>query len=455
MVDDKMIGGRHYDLDAGASDEINFTFIPDSVGKHEISICTRREDQEKKVYYTPFVSDSIEVAPASAYNLAINGMVENAHQHSNGDVITESDVHFKVTIKNNGDNTYSNKVRAVIFMDGHDSYFYSLTESSKVIELPAGQTTDVTFDFKNLDDERYRIAIYTTSEGQSTLSYKGSIFTIDTGYYLVGTLNSWSTTDKSYPFTKLSDNKTYEITFPANDGDIFMKVAPASAYNYTDGEFWSNLLGAPEDQWTGLIGDMKWNSGAWLLPTSLNAATYTVQIVPSEMTYKITYVEKEKPFEPEAPYYYVGENTSWMFDATQVFTDNQDGTYSYTFKPIYKESGFTWFKVAPANAITSDNNIIWSCLFHPEGDGTALSGNMVISDGDPSWTRTTADNAESYTITINPKLKTYSLQIKEVVGIQLVNADKTSTPAYNINGQKVNTSYKGLIIQNGKKVVRK
>jgi hypothetical protein len=200
---------------------------------------------------------------------------------------------------------------------------------------------------------------------------------------------------------------------------------------------------------------MKWNGGAWLLPTSLNAETYTIQIVPSEMTYKITYVEKEKPFEPEAPYYYVGDNTNWMYDATQVFTDNQDGTYSYTFKPVYHEDGTTWFKVAPANAIASDNSIMWPNLFRPESDGTALSGNMVISDGDPSWKRTNADNAESYTITINPTLKTYSLQIKEVDGIQLVNAEKTFTPAYNINGQKVSDGYKGLIIRNGRKVIVK
>ena len=456
MVDGKMIGGRHYDLDSGASDEINFTIMPDLAGKHEISVCTRSFNYETiAVDYSPFVSDSIEVAPASTYHLAINGIVENAHKHSNGDVVTESGVHFKATIKNNGTNTYSNKVRAVIFMDGHDGYFYSVTESSKVIELPAGQTTEVAFDFKNLDDERYRIIIYTTSKGQSTQSYRGSIFTIDTGYYLVGELNNWSSTDKSYPFTKLSDDKTYEITIPAIDRDIFMKVAPASAYNYTDGEFWSNLLGAPEDRWTPLTGNMKWNGGAWLLPTSLNAETYTIQIVPSEMTYMITYVEKEKPFEPEAPYYYVGDNTSWMFDATQVFTDNQDGTYSYTFKPVYHEDGTTWFKVAPANAIASDNSIMWPCLFHPESDGTALSGNMVISDGDPSWKRTNADNAESYTITINPTLKTYSLQIKEVDGIQLVNAEKTFTPAYNINGQKVSDGYKGLIIRNGRKVIVK
>jgi hypothetical protein len=80
---------------------------------------------------------------------------------------------------------------------------------------------------------------------------------------------------------------------------------------------------------------------------------------------------------------------------------------------------------------------------------------MVISDGDPAWKRTTADNAESYTITIKPMLKTYSLQIKEVDGIQLVNAEKTFTPAYNINGQKVSDGYKGLIIRNGRKVIVK
>ena len=34
------------------------------------------------------------------------------------------------------------------------------------------------------------------------------------------------------------------------------------------------------------------NSGAWLLPVSLEAESYTMRIVPSEMTYAITYTEK-------------------------------------------------------------------------------------------------------------------------------------------------------------------
>jgi hypothetical protein len=113
------------------------------------------------------------------------------------------------------------------------------------------------------------------------------------GYYLVSDMNSWSTTDQSYPFTKLADGKTWEITFDAPAKDSWMKVAPASAYNRQDDDFWANLLSAPQDSWTEPEGSMVINGGAWLIqPDSVNAETYTMRIVPSEMTYTITYTEK-------------------------------------------------------------------------------------------------------------------------------------------------------------------
>lgn len=62
---------------------------------------------------------------------------------------------------------------------------------------------------------------------------------VETGYYLIGDHNNWDTSDKSYAFTKLEDDKTWEITIPS-EGVYCFKIAPASVYDNQD-NFWANL----------------------------------------------------------------------------------------------------------------------------------------------------------------------------------------------------------------------
>lgn len=123
------------------------------------------------------------------------------------------------------------------------------------------------------------VALINKMNGQALLG--------ETAFYLIGDHNSWDMTDKTYAFTKLADGKTWEITIPSEGAGCF-KVAPGSAYNHQDGTFWSYLLCAEYDQYTGLHGIMQQGDimAAWLLNTE-GATSYTIRIVPSEMTYQI------------------------------------------------------------------------------------------------------------------------------------------------------------------------
>ena len=103
------------------------------------------------------------------------------------------------------------------------------------------------------------------------------------GYYLIGDHNGWDTTDKTYAFTKLNDGKTWEITLSSGNMGCF-KIVPASAFDNQD-NFWSNLLCAETDRSTDSEGIMvKGDRGAWLLE---GANSFTIRIVPSEMTFQI------------------------------------------------------------------------------------------------------------------------------------------------------------------------
>ena len=116
----------------------------------------------------------------------------------------------------------------------------------------------------------------------------------ENAYYLVGWLNGWSTTDKSYPLTLSSDEKSWAITVPANGDDGWFKIAPASAYS--SDHFWHYLLNAPYDGCRELSGEMVYGEGgAWRLPNSDGITHYTITIVPSTLQFTITPVSGETP----------------------------------------------------------------------------------------------------------------------------------------------------------------
>lgn len=424
QVDGNLTCGRHFDIDAGATEKIDFSFIPDSEGPKTITLCTRSWNNNSNSYdYNAFITGSVTVDAAVAANLSMYPTTKNAVQEGRNMVVKQNYVVVNVQVTNNGSSDYDNDVIVKLYKLISETKGSLADKVSKTIQLAAGASTDVDLQIDGLEDgATYYYYVFYKSVGKEVQGYQYSpMFTVslesgeepqeETAYYLVSELNGWSTTDQSYAFTKLDDGKTWEITFPANGADLYMKVAPGSAYDNQE-TFWDNLLCASVDQCTDLTGTMvKGNAGAWKLPASYNAKDYTMRIVPSEMTYEITFTQQDVPFVPEAPYYYIGTGTNWVYDATQVFVAQNDGTHQITVPAVYGDDGNMWFKIAPANAIAANGDITWSHLFSTDDENyTKLSGTMSIGDGQ-AWMRPQVDGAESYTITINPETKAIAIQL--------------------------------------------
>ena len=411
---DNLVGGRHFDIDPGATETIDFTFTPKTAGANDIYICTR-EYYSGSYDYTPFITGSVTIDAASEATLTMTPKTKNAVREDNQWVVKESKAIVSIDVTNTGSTDYDNDVIVKLYKLTNGNQGSPAGTFKKGIQLAAGASTTAEVELTGLEDgATYFYYVYYMSAGEEVQGYQYSpIFVVkiegeeppqeETAYYLVSDLNEWSTTDKSYAFTKLDDGKTWEITFPGSTSDIYLKVAPGSAYDNQE-TFWNNLLCADSDGSTALQGTMVMGgTGAWKLAASNDAENYTMRIVPSELTYEITFTKKE--FVPQPPYYYIGTVTNWVYDATKEFTDKGDGTYSITVPAVYGDDDKTWFKVAPANAIASDGTITWAHLYSTDSEGsTQLSGTMTIGDGE-AWARPKTDNAESYTITITPETK--------------------------------------------------
>ena len=411
---DNLVGGRHFDIDPGATETIDFTFTPKTAGANDIYICTR-EYYSGSYEYTPFITGSVTIDAASEATLTMTPKTKNAVREDDQWVVKESKAIVSIDVTNTGSTDYDNDVIVKLYKLYNGNQGSPAGTFRKAIQLAAGASTTAEVELTGLEDgATYFYYVYYMSAGEEVQGYQYSpMFVVkiegeeppqeETAYYLVSDLNEWSTTDKSYAFTKLDDGKTWEITFPGSTSDIYLKVAPGSAYDNQE-TFWNNLLCADSDGSTALQGTMVMGgTGAWKLAASNDAENYTMRIVPSELTYEITFTKKE--FVPQPPYYYIGTVTNWVYDATKEFTDKGDGTYSITVPAVYGDDDKTWFKVAPANAIANDGTITWAHLYSTDSEGsTQLSGTMTIGDGE-AWARPKTDNAESYTITITPETK--------------------------------------------------
>ena len=428
LVDGNLACGRHFDIDAGATEKIDFSFIPDSEGPKAVTLCTRSWNNNSNSYdYNAFITGSVTVEGATPSYLTMYPTLKNAEDRGYDRwLLKEDKMVVNINVTNTGSTEYNNVVAVDLFKLYDETHGSHVNTYFKDLQLTAGATTDVEMPIEGMEDGvKYFFYVYYVSAGEWVQGYQYSpIVTVqlegadpdpqpqeETAYYLVSGLNEWSTTDQSYAFTKLDDGKTWEITFPANGADLYMKVAPGSAYDNQE-TFWDNLLCASVDQCTDLTGTMvKGNAGAWKLLASNNAKDYTMRIVPSEMTYEITFTQQDVPFVPEAPYYYIGTGTNWVYDATQVFVAQNDGTHQITVPAVYGDDGNMWFKIAPANAIAANGDITWSHLFSTDDENyTKLSGTMSIGDGQ-AWMRPQSDGAESYTITINPETKAIAIQL--------------------------------------------
>jgi len=62
LIDDRLAGGRHLDLDAGATATLTFSFVPLSEGIRRVSLCLQASDKS----YTPIAATTVTVAEASA-----------------------------------------------------------------------------------------------------------------------------------------------------------------------------------------------------------------------------------------------------------------------------------------------------------------------------------------------------------------------------------------------------
>ena len=160
---------------------------------------------------------------------------------------------------------------------------------------------------------------------------------------------------------------------------------------------------------------------------------------------------------------FTGASTDTNGDYTLAFKTSTEGIKANTPVFIYGVSNtsftFNGVKVAPSKSLTVNNNdVVFTGFYTPT---TATAGSFFISSDNKFYkaigTETIKATRAVFTLPSSSSAKIASIQMDgTATGITAVNSNaKVDNTVYNVAGQRVNNSYKGLVIVNGKKVLRK
>ena len=128
----------------------------------------------------------------------------------------------------------------------------------------------------------------------------------ENNWYLIGTNNNWSTTDKTFKFTQSTDNENvYSIHVDNVSGDFWFKIANEDCYTAAD--FYAGTMLSFATNGEGpLTGNLvTGNQEAFCLPGSYNATYFDLTIDVENLTYTITTDGQAPVIDPTAKYDYV------------------------------------------------------------------------------------------------------------------------------------------------------
>ena len=279
-------------------------------------------------------------------------------------------------------------------------------------------------------------------------------------FYIIGDMNSWDRTAMT------------EMTFNAETQAYEYEYAPTTTayFAFADKQLTADEAAADED-WAIFNATNRYAIGENNVDATLNEAvalqkvngTIVLKTVKEGTSYKISVAKDlstvtitgEAAPEPELTYtvagaFHVGEadqasffGTAW--DPTAAANDmekQEDGTYKKVYENVsFTEIGQIQFKIV--------ENHSWAVNY-------GWDGNNAFFDVTAPATNVTV------TFTFDPNGATDQDKVKIVVksastainGIDAEDADD-NTPIYNLSGQKVTKSYKGVVIKNGKKYMQK
>ena len=276
-------------------------------------------------------------------------------------------------------------------------------------------------------------------------------------FYIIGSMNSWDRTAMT------------EMTFNAETQAYEYEYAPTTTAYFAFADYQMTADEATADaEWTIFNGNYRYALGENNVDATLNEAvalqkvngTIVLKTVKEGTSYKIsvakdfstvTITGEAAPAPTVEKLFIMGNGTAGEWSSATEMTFNET---TQAFEYDITASGDTYFTFGDAPFTTWDD-FNGKHRFAPgEGNKEPTLGQatqlILVNDGN-----VLLKTHGTYKISVTKDLvMTVTSSTTAINGIEAT-AEEANAPIYNLSGQKVTKSYKGVVIQNGKKIYQK
>lgn len=352
----------------------------------------------------------------------------------------------------------------------YDSGSYSWSESDFVDLDATKNTITVTFDkTKFVDSSIQRLALQAKGVGCSIM--------INSAYLIKGDGSevqivfggvSWGLTrTDNYP-----DLATFNFTnsyggqkVQTMDNAECTYKTPGQAYVYT-----MELTEPTSDDGYFFEADGESGGYAWFnLPAGVSTFTFAINDSTNKQELKTLWFKhggnsavtpatitiKSLTRTPVASYYVLGDFSAWTLAGTIAGAMTTTDGVKY-IRNITTTKVDQYWKIAPQSSLLA-TDLDWTKMYGVATDGsTASSGTLIQGDNVGALKIATAG---SYVLQLNAETLTYTLYTAEeyTAGVNgvLISKPVANGEIFNLAGQRVSESYKGVVIKNGKKHINR
>lgn len=477
------------------SSTIEMTFNPTSTGTYHLWLCAYDGSTLKNLGTT-----TVDIAEASTTERDLSRTI--TAQNANGNTVYGNAISGNVTVKNNDDTDFSGLVTLYIGSLGEDNYFHSFNSIGKSISITANGETSFDFNFTGLENSDNGTAYgfwirYNNSNIGSAQTYylKPGIITYNAdGTQTAVAPTATVTMSSDATSIDLSEVESTVTAVTANENPNALYIfnsADATAAKALIAEGKNVIANGEIDNLT-LTDGYDFNS-----PIDFTAATATFKRTMELGTDGTTpaWYSICLPFEASS-ITVDGQQKGWFTSSTDT------GKHLWVMKFSALEGNNVKFDFNDANVIEANIPYIIEVPGNRWGDAWNLAGKQLTFTGSNVSITANANAVEGSDLfnfvgtTRNTTLPAYILNTEEnnfvysnsgkatpfsayfvdrnhtsnslsSFGIIFGNGEATgiksiinnmpigNTAEYNLSGQRVDKDYKGIIIKNGKKIIRK
>lgn len=173
FVNKEIVSQIGLNLDPGATDDYVFSWTPAREGTYEIGLATGDGTEI-------ITSQKVTIGEAKSHELDVTFQFDDAEgSEILGYEVSGNSIKGTMSVTNKGEEDFLDNITCRLYFDGGDHYLYLASSNTIFVEVKAGESVDVPFEFSDLDySKRYMVIVNYMSAGEYAPDIRSSFITL-------------------------------------------------------------------------------------------------------------------------------------------------------------------------------------------------------------------------------------------------------------------------------------